>query len=211
VPLRTAGVCGLLALVTISLAWIGGALAQPDAYSSADDDLSDLGALTADKAWIYNQVGDNLTGVLIILFGLGLWRALSADVLGRIGAGAVMLTGLAAFFDGIFRLDCRGIDRGCTNDSWHSTAHKMNNRITVVATLASPLILAFAFRRIPEWRNAWLPTLAAIPASIVSGVLFSMLGDGAGVRATTMTWFVWLAFLAVRLVRMPNSHHVQLE
>jgi hypothetical membrane protein len=86
--LRAAGVCGLLALVTVSVAYIGGALAQPDAYSSADDATSDLGALTANMAWIHNQIGSNLTGILIILLGLGLWRALSPDVLGRIGAGA---------------------------------------------------------------------------------------------------------------------------
>src|SRR5215211_5039849 len=95
-PLRAAAICGLLAPVTVSIGWIGGALAQPDAYSSADDDLSDLGPQTANMAWIYNQIGDNLTGILIILFGLGLWRALSPDVLGQIGAGAVMLTGLTA-------------------------------------------------------------------------------------------------------------------
>ena len=211
VPLRAAGVCGLLALVTVSVGWIGGALAQPDAYSSADDDLSDLGALTANRPWIYNQIGDNLTGILIILFGLGLWRALRPDVLGRIGAGAVMLTGVGACLDGIFRLDCRGIDSGCTNDSWHSSAHKMNNRFTVAATIATPFILAFAFRRIPEWRGAWLPTLAAVPASIACGVLFSGLGDGASVRATTATWFVWLAFLAVWLMRRGDARHVQTE
>jgi hypothetical protein len=86
-PLRAAAVCGLLVPVTVSVAYIGGALAQPDAYSSADDATSDLGALTANKAWISNQIGSNLTGILIILLGLGLWRALSPDVLGRIGAG----------------------------------------------------------------------------------------------------------------------------
>jgi hypothetical protein len=211
VPLRASGVCGLLAVVTVTVGWIGGALAQPDAYSSADDDLSDLGALTAEKAWIYNQIADNLTGILIILFGLGLWRALSPDVLGRLGAGAVMLTGLGVFLDGIFRLDCRGIDSGCINDSWHSSAHKMSNRFTVAATLAAPLILAFAFRRIPGWRGAWLPSLAAVPASIVCGVLFSGLGDGAAVRATTLTWFAWLAFLAVRVLRTATPRHAQTE
>jgi hypothetical protein len=185
--------------------------AQPDAYSSADDDLSDLGALTANKAWIYNQIGDNLTGILIILFGLGLWRAMRPDVLGRIGAGAVMLAGLTAFLEGFFRLDCRGIDGVCTNDSWHSSAHKMNNRFTVAATIAAPFILAFAFRRIPEWRGAWLPTLAAIPVAIVCGVIFSGLGDGAAVRATTLTWFVWLAFVALRLMRTAEARPVQIE
>src|SRR5918994_6562780 len=199
-PLRAAAICGLLAPVTVSIGWIGGALAQPDAYSSADDDLSDLGAQTANMAWIHNQIGENLTGILIILFGLGLWRALSPDVLGRIGAGALILGGLTQFLTGFFPLDCRGIDPGCTNDSWHSSAHKMNNRFSVVI-FAAPLILAFAFRRIPEWRGAWLPSLAAVPAALACGVLFSGLGDGAAVRATTLTWFAWLVFLAVRLLR----------
>jgi hypothetical protein len=201
VPARAAGVCALLALLTINMGWIVGALAQPDAYSSADDDTSDLGALTASSAWIYNQIGDNLTGILVMLFGVGLWRALSPDVLGRIGAGAVILTGLGAFLDGIFRLDCRGIDRNCTNDSWHSSAHKMETRFTVAATLAAPFILAFAFRRTPKWRDVWLPTLLAVPASIVCGVIFSVLGDGAAVRATTVTWFIWLALIGLRLMR----------
>ena len=207
----SAGVCGLLVLVTVSVAYIGGALAQPDAYSSADDATSDLGALTANKAWIFNQIGSNLTGILIILLGLGLWRALSPDVLGRIGAGAVMLTGLGIFVTGFFRLDCRGIDPGCTNDSWNSAAHKMNNRFLVVVTFAAPLILAFAFRRIPEWRGAWLPSLLVLPASIVCGVLFSALGNGASQRAANLTLFAWLVFLAVRLIRTANARQVQTE
>src|SRR6266540_524542 len=185
-PLRAAAICGLLAPVTVSIGWIGGALAQPDAYRSADDDLSDLGAQTANMAWIYNQIGDNLTGILIILLGLGLWRALSPDVLGRIGAGAVMLIGLVFFVEGFLRLDCRGIDPGCTNESWHSAAHKMSNRFLVAVAFAAPLILAFAFRRIPEWRGAWLPSLLVLPASIVWGVLFSVLGDGASQRAANL-------------------------
>lgn len=79
---RAAAVCGLLVPVTVSISYIGGTLAQPDAYRSADDATSDLGAQTANMAWIFNQIGANLTGILMILFGLGLWRALSPDVLG---------------------------------------------------------------------------------------------------------------------------------
>jgi Protein of unknown function (DUF998) len=208
--LRAAGICGLLTLVTVSVAYIAGALAQPDAYSSTHDATSDLGALTADKAWIYNQIGDNLTGILVILLGLGLWRALSPDVLGRIGAGTVIIAGLVFFLEGFFRLDCRGIDAGCANDSWHSTAHKMNNRFAFVM-IAAPLILAFAFRRIPQWRSAWLPSLLAVPAALVCGVLFSILGNGASQRAANLTLFAWLAYLAVRLIRTTNARQVQTE
>jgi hypothetical membrane protein len=211
VPLRAAGVCGLLVPVTVSIGLIGGALAQPDAYSSADDASSDLGAQTANMAWIFNQIGGNLTGILIILFGLGLWRALSPDVLGRIGAGAVMLAGLTAFLEGFFRLDCRGIDSGCTNDSWHSSAHKMNNRFLTAAILAAVLILAFAFRRLPQWRALWLPSLLTVPASVAVGVLFSSIGDGASQRAGSITWFLWIGLLAWWLMRTANARQVQTE
>ena len=109
---RVAGACGLIAFVTMNVAWIAGGLAQPDAYSSVRDDISDLGARTASDPWLYNQIGANLTGLLVVIFGLGLWRALSPDVLGRIGSLAVIVSGVGAFLDGIFRLDCRGIDQG---------------------------------------------------------------------------------------------------
>jgi hypothetical protein len=208
-PLRAAAVCGLLTLVTVSVAYIGGALAQPDAYSSADDATSDLGALTANMAWIKNQIGSNLTGILVILFGLGLWRALSPDVLGRIGAGAVMLMGLGFFLDGFLRLDCRGIDPGCTNDSWHSSAHKWDNRFLNAVAFAAPLILAFAFRRLPKWRDLWLPSLLVLPVSVAVGVLFSGIGDGASQRAGNIILVLWIALLAWRLLRLADGRTVR--
>jgi hypothetical membrane protein len=204
VPARAAGVCGLLAFVTVNVGWVAGGLAQPDAYSTADDDISDLGAVTANSAWIYNQVGANLTGLLVVLLGLGLWRALSPDLLGRLGALAVVAAGIGAFLDGLFRLDCRGIDADCTNHSWHADAHKIESGITGAATLLAPLILAFAFRRIPRWRDSWLPSLLAIPAAIAANIVFSTLGDGAATRVGTVVVFLWIAFVSVRLLQKGN-------
>jgi hypothetical protein len=148
-PARLAGICGLVAFVTVNVGWIAGGLAQPAAFSSARDDISDLGAVTADSAWLYNQIGANLTGLLVIAVALGLWRALSPDLLGRLGVGALFVAGLGSFLDGFFRLDCRGIDAACTNHSWHSHAHKIESGFTGAATLAAPLGLGLAFRRAP--------------------------------------------------------------
>jgi Protein of unknown function (DUF998) len=191
----------LVGTLTSTVGWAVGGLLQRDGFSSADDDISDLGALTASQPWIYNQIGGNLTGLLVIAFALGLWRSLSPDLLGRIGAGALVVAGLGAFIDGFFRLDCQGIDVGCENDSWHADAHKIEGRFTTEGIIAAPIILAFAFRRLPDWRDTWIPTLAAIPASLAAGVVFSTLGDGASVRPTTLTWFLWLAFVAFQLLR----------
>jgi hypothetical protein len=201
VPARIAGICGLLAFVTVNFGWILGGLAQPAAFSTADNDISDLGALTASSAWLYNQVGANLTGALIVALGLGLWRALRPNLLGSIGSLAVMVAGAGSFLDGIFRLDCQGIDANCTNHSWHSQAHKIESGITGAATLLAPLILAFAFRRIPKWRDSWIVSLATVPAIIVANLAFGTLGDGAATRAGTVVAFLWLAFLGFRLIQ----------
>jgi hypothetical protein len=165
VPARVAGACGLLSVLTLNLGWILGGLAQPPAYSAVRDDISDLGARTADSAWLYNQLGANLTGVLVVVLAAGLWRALSPDILGRVGSLTLAVSGLGAFLDGLFRLDCRGIDAHCTNDSWHSHAHKIESGVTAATLLLAPLVLAFAFRRNPRWRGAWLPLSSHRPAS----------------------------------------------
>jgi hypothetical protein len=137
----------------------------------------------------------------VVALALGMWRALSPDILGRVGAGALAVGGVGAFLDGIFRLDCRGIDVICTNDSWHSHAHKIESGVTGAATLIAPVILAFAFRRIPAWRDSWLPSLATIPTVLVSSIVFSLIGDGAATRAATVIVFVWVAFISVRLLQ----------
>jgi hypothetical membrane protein len=200
-PVRLAGFCGLAAFVTVNVAWIAGGLAQPASFSSARDDISDLGATTADSAWIYNQIGANLTGLLVVGLALGLWRALSPDLLGRLGSAVLLAAGAGAFLDGLFRLDCRGIDAACTNDSWHSRAHKIESGFTAAATLVAPLVLAFAFRRIPLWRDSWLPSLAAVPAIVLANIIFSAVGAGAATRAGTVVAFLWIAFVGARLIQ----------
>ena len=202
---RLGGICALLAFVTYTVGNIAGGLAQPDAYSFANDDISDLGAVTANSAWLYNQVAANISGLLIIGVGLALWRALSPDRLGRIGAAALIATATSYFTEGFLRLDCRGIDAGCRNVSWHAHAHKIESSISATLLLTTPFILAFAFRRNPGWHGAWLPTLLAIPAGLAVAIPFSALGDGAATRATSWTWFLWIAFVGTWLLRIARA------
>lgn len=201
---RLAGLGGLVAFVAFNAGWIAGDLAQPAAFSPANDDLSDLGALTASSPWLYNQLAANLPGLLVIALGVALWLALSPSRLARLGAAALIATGTGGFLGGLFRLDCQGIDAACNNDSWHSHAHKINSGFTSGASFAALLILAVAFRRIPAWRDSWLPTLAAIPAVLLASLAFSALGNGASARAASVTVFAAIAFIAFRLLQKEN-------
>ena len=111
--------------------------------------MSDLGALTADQAWIYNQVGANLTGLLVAALAYGLWRAGIPGLSGRIGVVALAVMGLGQFFDGWFRLDCRAIDAGCSGGGtgWQVVAHEIESLFTLLGLLVSVFALARALRR----------------------------------------------------------------
>lgn len=200
-PIRVAAVCGLAAPLAFVAGLLLGDLAQPDAFSPADDDISDLGALTASSPWLYNQVAANLGGLLVVCLALGLWTALGSGWLPRLGTGGLAVAGIGLFLDGVFRLDCQGIDAGCDNASWHASAHKIESGITAAAILVAPLLLAFAFRRLPEWRSAWLPTLLTMPAVVFASAVFGTIGAGAATRAGSVVWFVWVGFLGLRLLR----------
>ena len=203
-PLRAAAICGLLAPVTFVAGVLLGDFAQPNRFSPADDNISDIGAQTADQAWLYNQIAANLNGLLIIAFALGLWRALGGW-LARLGVLGLAVVGVTRFLEGFLRLDCRGIDDGCENTSWQADAHGIESGIASALFFLAPLVLAFAFRRLPQWRDLWLPTLLAVPVVVAASVLFSAIGDGAAVRAASITWFLWLGLLAWRLLRIADG------
>ena len=204
-PLRAAAICGLLAPVTFIAGLLLGDLAQPDASSPAHDDISDVGAQTADQAWLYNQIAANLNGILIVAFALGLWRALGSGWLARLGVLGLTVVGMTRFLEGFLRLDCRGIDEGCENTSWQADGHRFESGIASALFFLVPLLLAFAFRRLPQWRDLWLPTLLVVPVVVTVSIPFSLIGDGAAIRAASITWFLWLGLLAWRLLRIADA------
>jgi uncharacterized protein DUF998 len=208
-PLRAAAICGLLAPVTFVAGLLLGDLAQPGAFSPANDNISDIGAQTADRAWIYNQIAANLNGLLIVAFALGLWRALGPGWLARLGVLGLAVLGMTRFLEGFLRLDCRGMDERCENTSWQADAHGIESGVAAALFFLVPPVLAVAFRRLPQWRDLWLPTLLTVPVVIAVSVLFSVIGDGAAVRAASITWFLWLGLLAWRLLRLADGTTVR--
>jgi hypothetical protein len=82
-----------------------------------------------------------------------------------------------------------------------SSSHKVESGISAAALVLAPVLFALAFRRNPDWRGAWLPSLLALPAIIAANVAFSAVGDGPATRAGTVVAFVWIAFVGEWLLR----------
>ncbi|NGN95752.1 DUF998 domain-containing protein [Nocardioides sp. KC13] len=201
--LRLSALCGLFAPIVFTAAWVVGGIVQPDAYSVVDDAISDLGARTADHAWIYNQIGANLTGLLVMALAFGLWRARPPGVAGGLGVIALAVVGAGVFLDGWLRLDCRSLDAGCDNggSSGLAVAHQIESLVTVLGLLVSVFALAYAFGRGERWRDLRTPTLIAGIATVAAFIGLSFVGLGLGPRVGLTVWFAWLALVSRHLMR----------
>ncbi len=202
--MRIPAICGLLAGPAFIVGWVAGGLAQPDEYSFLDHAMSDLGAETAGSPWLFNQIGANLAGVLLLVFAIGLWRSLGRHRSARIGSVLVAVVGIASFFDGVFRLDCRQMDAGCdaSDASWHGTAHGISSTFTFLAFALAPFVLARALKLSPRWHDLWRPTLAFAIGTIATLVVGGFIGEEFGTRVGTTVWFAWIAVLAVRMLHL---------
>ena len=74
---------------------------------------------------------------------------------------------------------------------------------TGAALLLAPVLCAFAFRKLPHWHGAWLPSLLTLPAILLANIVFSTIGDGAATRAGSVVAFAWIAFVGAHLLAAP--------
>ena len=167
--------------------WIVGGLLQDDAYSSARDDISDLGALTAHLPWVW-LLPQGIAGVLTIAFALGALRP-ALSVPGHrepIGTWLAVfsLMGLDNLTDPLLRLDCRAADAGCTAavaaTSWHGTIHVVAGIVAALATVVAPFALARRMRLLDTWRDLAPGAIVVGLAFVILTVLYAVLNGGNG-------------------------------
>jgi len=210
---RLSALCGLLAPVAFTLGWLLGGLAQPDRFSFVRDDISDLGALTANRPWLYNQIGGNLAGLLVLVFAVGLWRALPEGRAGRIGVTALAVSGVGQFLDGVFRLDCRTIDPQCHDRlaSWHGVAHGVETVVTFASLFVAMFALSRAFGWLPEWSDLSMPSMVAGIATVATLLGLMRVGAGLAVLVASTIFFVWVAVVAYRLLVLSTAEAASRE
>jgi hypothetical membrane protein len=197
-------------VAVFNLGWLVAGALQAGGYSVARDDVSDLGALTAQYPWVILSAG-GLAGALTILFALFALRpAMAVHERGAaLGAWllAASLMGLDNLSDAFFRLDCRAADQACTTSaamsSWHGTIHVVIGAATAIATIAALFVLARRMRRADGWRDlarpAFLFGLLFLAVLVAYVALERKTGGGYLQRAAIMLLSVWTVTLALRV------------
>lgn len=218
---RLAAVAGLIGAVVMTLGWIVAGLIQPVSYSWSAQEISDLGALTAEHAWVWN-LADSLSGVLLTVFAAGLFSLIKPSRSGRIGAALIGVVGVGSVLDGLLREDCAlSTSNACQRLqdspglSWHHQAHDIESVIVFTAMLIAPFMLARAFRRIDALRALALYSLATGVALVAATAAYlSFYGDdGGGIaqRALALLFMSWIAVLAGSVLRRRREGEVPWE
>ena len=156
-------------------------LVQPRPYSARDDDISDLGALTAHHPWV--ELAPSLVaGAATIAFAV----LVLGPLVGGLGPWllALSLMGLDNVSDAFFRLDCGRDVRGCTESlrtaSWHAQLHEVIGLVSALATVAAFALLARRFRELPGWQDLAAPA-HLFAAAFAAGLLaYAALAEHAG-------------------------------
>jgi hypothetical protein len=215
-PWRRALAWGAIAgQILVTLAWLIGGVIQGGGYSVAADDISDLGALTADQPWLI-LIGQAVSGALTMAFAIVAVRPALA-VAGRrapVSAWLVALSaaGLDDLSDAFFRLDCRAADLGCTEavamSSWHGTIHGHVGTLTFAILVIAPFALARRMQFVPGWRTLARPALGyglVLLAAVTAYVLLSIsTGGGYAQRAVALLGSAGVIVLALRVLALTS-------
>ena len=198
------GAAGIAAAVVFTIGWIVAGLLEPG-YDWARQDVSDLTAATAENPWVF-RAAETLAGALLLVFTLGLYRAVGDRWSGRVGAALLALFAAGEVAVGAYlHLDCSLADAVCRSAD-HTTRHELHEALSGVSFLAllvAIFSLARRFHRDVTWRPLGSVTLVASAATVAFLVLYMVLarepGGGIAQRLAITTLLGWIAFLGYRL------------
>jgi hypothetical protein len=135
-----------------------------------------------------------LAGILTLLFGRGLRRALPAGRWSTAAATLVIVAG-AAIAASAFPVDATMIDTG-NPSTWHGWIHGIAFLVVLPSILLAPLTAALALRHDASWRGPCWLSLAATPTMIA--LLAAPLGN-VGFYLFLTAAFGWIALIAGRM------------
>jgi hypothetical membrane protein len=180
-------------VVAVSVSYV-----QP-AYSSTEQRLSELGASGAPHAFIFNVLGLMTSGMLVVVFSLGLYSEFSSDRLAKIGAGLLTLCGASLFMTGVFPCDV-----GSVGASTSGILHGVFAGIGTSAIIGAALAMWLGLKDDAVWRNhSWFSlSVAVVAAAIYAPHLLYLLPrwNGAIQRMLVFVLLVWIEVMSIKLL-----------
>lgn len=199
--IRLLALCGMAAPLLFGLTVAIAGYLRPG-YSHSTQVMSELGETGAPYAIVMNIAGLAGTGLLMILFSLGLREGLGR---GRaVTAGSLLVAGAGAAYVAMAFFSC---DRGCVPVTAAGELHMLLGVAATVIALVSAFVFAFALKGVDGWGGYWQYSM--VTGFLVLGTLpvFASAQGSAGLwqRVLVGIIFLWEEVMALRLYLLAGS------
>lgn len=196
-------VCGIVAPPLMVTLWTAASILRPG-YDQLTQKGSELG--TGPNSIVMN-LNFAITGILIVVFALGLMRSTSGTRMSRIGITLLLVAGVCEAI--VAGFPC---DPGClaTTGSFSQNLHLGIALVFFSSIAIAPLLTGIGVRGDPFWKPYGSYSEVSGTASVVISVAFSLGAlssfqfSGLLERVFLAVPFLWIEFMAIHTLSVPS-------
>ncbi len=197
---KSYAIIGIAAPIVFLITYIIMSSIRPE-YSMFTKAISELGSVDAPKGWIWNSLGYILSGLLIAIYSVGLYKNIINEKSSKIPLYGIFFSGIFMILSGIFPGDF---------DNKQSTTMLLHT-LGSFGSYIFFLIGAFTYPKLMSkkdyWKRAKKATLIFTYLTIIFGAwpfIFSNV-PAVGQRIVFFFYFSWIFYTAIKLLNQPTT------
>ncbi len=197
---KTYGVIGIVTPIIFWITYFILSSIRPE-YSTYTKAISELGSFNAPNKWVWNSIGYILTGILIVIYGIGLYKNMSIKTSNKLPLIGILLSGIFMIISGIFPGDFEN------RQSLSMLLHTIGSIGSYIFFLIGAFTYPKLMNKLNYWKTAKKPTLIFTYASILFGAWPFVFPNilALGQRIVFFFYFLWIFYTAIKLYRMPEQ------
>lgn len=197
------GIIGIVTPIVFLTTYIIMSSIRPE-YSMFTKAISELGSLDASNKWLWNSFGYILTGILIAIYAIGLYKNVDVTKSSKLPLYGILLSGVFMTVSGIFPGDFDN------RESTTMLLHTVGSFGSYIFFLIGAFTYPKQMRKSEYWKQAIKPTLIFSWLTILFGswpVIFPNM-PALGQRITFLFYFLWISYTAIKLYLQPKESPV---
>ncbi len=200
---KSYGIIGIVTPIVFLTTYIIMSSIRPE-YSMFTKAISELGSLDASNKWLWNSFGYVLTGILIAIYAIGLYKNVAVTKSSKLPLYGILLSGVFMIVSGIFPGDFDN------RESTTMLLHTVGSFGSYIFFLIGAFTYPKQMRKNEYWKQAIKPTLIFTWLTILFGswpVIFPNM-PALGQRITFLFYFLWITHTAIKLYIQPKESPV---
>lgn len=197
------GIIGMASPIVFLTTYVILSSMRPE-YSMFTKAISELGSVDAPKKWIWNSFGYILTGLLITIYALGLYKNIVIEKSSKLPLYGILLSGVFMAIAGIFPGDFN--NRESSTMLLHTAGSTGSYIFFLIGAFTYPKLM----NKTDYWKKAKKPTLIFTYLTIVFGAWAFIFPNipALGQRIVFFFYFLWIFYTAIKLFNHQKENPV---